>query len=143
MKEEFVQKGYMDKADAAAVNAADIASFLTSPLGLRMKAASSAGTLKRERPFVLSRPASVIDPSYPSDENILIQGIIDAYFFEDGKLILVDYKTDYIKKDAGQELIEKYKVQLESYADALSSLLGVPVAEKHIYSFSLAADIIL
>ena len=163
MKEEFVQKGYMDKAGAAAVNAADIASFLTSPLGLRMKAASSAGTLKRERPFVLSRPASVIDPNYPSGENILIQGIIDAYFFEDGKLILVDYKTDYVnlrdfkyepaehpndtelakEKDAGQELIEKYKVQLESYADALSSLLGVPVAEKHIYSFSLAADIIL
>lgn len=55
-------------------------------------------TLKREQPFVMSVPASEADPSYPEDETILVQGIIDAWFPEGDEIVLVDYKTDRVKE---------------------------------------------
>jgi len=69
-------------------------------------------------------------------QNILY--IIDAYFEEDGKLILVDYKTDRNADEA--ELAERYRPQQEAYAQALEKLYGRPVAEMYLYSFWLGKN---
>ena len=79
-------------------------------------------------------PASQVDGS-DSDETILIQGIIDAFFYEDGQIVLLDYKTDYVRR--ASELREKYHAQLEYYEQALSIMTGKKVKEKLIYSFTL------
>ena len=50
---------------------------------------------------------------WDSDERILIQGIIDAFFEEDGKLVLVDYKTDYVENS--DILIRRYEAQVRYY----------------------------
>lgn len=68
---------------------------------MRMRNAFLNGTLKREQPFVMSVPASEADPSYPEDETILVQGIIDAWFPEGDEIVLVDYKTDRVR-EAGE-----------------------------------------
>ena len=73
----------------------------------------------------------MIDDSW-QDETILVQGIIDAYFIEDGKIILVDYKTDRVRKGQEQKLIDLYHVQLEDYAEALERMTGMKVKEKFI-----------
>ena len=65
---------------------------------------------------------------------MLIQGIIDAYFEENGKLIVVDFKTDRVH--GGWELVQRYRVQLNYYAEALGRMYGMPVSEKLIYSFA-------
>ena len=78
-----------------------------------------------------------------SEEVVLIQGIIDAYFEEDGELVLVDYKTDYVERGQGQSLAERYQIQLNYYARALEQLTGKQVREKIIYSFSLGEEIVL
>ena len=68
-----------------------------------------------------------------TDENILVQGIIDLYYIsEDNKLILIDYKTDYVKKP--EELINKYKTQLSIYKKALENSLNRRVDETYIFS---------
>ncbi|MBO7374944.1 MAG: PD-(D/E)XK nuclease family protein, partial [Lachnospiraceae bacterium] len=64
-----------------------------------------------------------------------VQGVIDVYFEENGKLVLMDYKTD--KVDSADELIIRYKTQLDYYSEALSRLEKKEVAEIYIYSFSL------
>ena len=64
-----------------------------------------------------------------------MQGIIDAYFEEDGDLILVDYKTDRVRDLT--ELAAKYKIQLIYYKEALERLLHKTVREMYIYSFCL------
>lgn len=46
---------------------------------------------------MIRRSASLLDDSW-KDETILVQGIIDAYFTEDGEIVLVDYKTDRVRK---------------------------------------------
>ncbi len=71
-----------------------------------------------------------------NSENILVQGIIDLYYIdENDKVILVDYKTDYVKSE--KELIEKYKIQLEIYKKALEESLKQKVEKVYIYSIYL------
>ena len=70
-----------------------------------------------------------------------MQGIIDAYFETDEGLVLVDYKTDKVENPDGSDLIAKYRVQLDYYAEALTRLTGQPVAEKVIYSFALQKEL--
>ena len=80
-----------------------------------------------------------IYPEGTSGEVILIQGIIDVYFEEDGELVVLDYKTDRVQ--SAKDLKEKYHAQLEYYAEALELLLGKRVKEKIIYSFTLKQEI--
>ena len=88
---------------------------------------------------MLGVDAKEIYPEGTSGEVILIQGIIDVYFEEDGELVVLDYKTDRVQ--SSKDLKEKYHAQLEYYAEALELLLGKRVKEKIIYSFTLKQEI--
>ena len=52
------------------------------------------GLLYREQPFVLGIDAKRLDQDLPEGEKVLIQGIIDVFFIENGEIVLLDYKTD-------------------------------------------------
>ena len=58
------------------------------------------------------------------------------YEKEDGNFVLIDYKTDYVENDEN-ELIEKYKIQLELYKKALEEATNRNVDEVYIYSLYL------
>ena len=92
---------------AEVVSVPAIEAFLGTELAGRMKAAEAEGRLYREQPFVLGLPAKELNEKFPSGELVLIQGIIDVYFEEDGEIVVADYKTD--KVENGQELVRKYK----------------------------------
>ena len=112
-----------------------LTAFLESGLFARMAAADGKGLLSKERPFVMGISAAEVKAEYPASETVLVQGIIDAYFEEDGRIVLVDYKTDRIKRP--QELTDRYRRQMELYAQALESGTGRPVSEMLLYSFAL------
>ena len=135
-----------DGREAEYVRSRDIAAFAASPLGQRMAAADAREDLYREQPFVLGMDAAEIHDYWPSGEEVFVQGIIDAFFYEpdgrDGlKLILVDYKTDRVS--GPEQLRGRYQVQLDSYAEALGRITGIPVAEKLIWSFCLGKELSL
>ena len=115
----------------------DFNRFAKSPLAGRMKAAAQRGQLYREQPFVIAMPANQIREEYETEEEILVQGIIDAYFEEEDGLVLVDYKTDKVQKGQEKELIEKYKVQMWYYKKALEMITDREVKEIYIYSSGL------
>lgn len=92
--------------------------------------------------FVIQRSASMLDDGW-KNETVLVQGIIDAYFMEEEEIVLVDYKTDRVKRGQEQKLIDLYHVQLEDYARALERMTGKRVKEKIIYSFTLHKEILL
>lgn len=123
------------------ISLSDIQRFVSSPIGKRMKKAAVSGQLYREQPFVISRKASCLDASWNGEETVLIQGIIDGYFIEDGQIVLVDYKTDRVRKGEEYRLVERYHTQLEDYASALERMTGMQVKEKYIYSFTLHKEI--
>jgi len=106
-----------------------------------MKKAGASGKLYREMPFVIGRRADLIDPAWDGSETVLIQGIIDAYFIEDGRIILTDYKSDRVREGEEGSLVRRYLTQFELYARALKDLLQMEVAECWLYSLSLSKAI--
>ena len=139
--DEMEQQKKIDVPMRAAIEVKDIHQFMTSEIADRMKAANMRGELHKEQPFVISIPASEKDPGFADVDTILVQGIIDAFFYEDDEIVLVDYKTDRVRKDEEQILAEKYTRQLEYYAQALERTTGKRVKEKWIYSFTLKKTI--
>lgn len=105
-----------------------IVRFVQSDVAFRMAAADKAGVLFREKPFVMDY------------DGALLQGIIDVFWFEEGQIVLMDYKTDRVK--TAKELVERYETQLCLYADALKRVFSTEkqrkaVKECLIYSFRL------
>ncbi len=138
---ELAEKGSLLPEEEVLIDPKDISRFLKTGLYKRMNEALKRKELFREQPFIVGRNASEVYPDAPEDETIQIQGIIDAFFIEDGKIIVMDYKTDHVK-DAGI-LIKRYRTQLDLYAGALTQLLGMSVSEKIIYSVALNKEIVL
>jgi ATP-dependent helicase/nuclease subunit A len=138
----FGDERRMDQESLSLLNPKTILGFLTSPLGKRMAKAEKEGRLHKEQQFVIGIPAREMDIS-DSQELVLIQGIIDAYMEEDGKLVIVDYKTDRVGNGQEQILIDRYHVQLEYYKRALEQMTGKTVSEKIIYSVALQKEICL
>lgn len=141
LKEWFDLKK-MEEKEAESVRIRDIWHFLETALGQRTKAAALNRQLFREQPFVIARKASELEPEWQCGESVLVQGIIDAYFIEDEEIVLVDYKTDFVRRGEEQKLIERYHVQLEDYAEALERMTGRKVKERYIYSFALGKEIL-
>lgn len=109
------------------INPSKLVAFFQSPVARRMAEADKRGDLFREKPFVMDY------------EGVLLQGIIDVFWFEDDGIILLDYKTDRVQTP--EELIQRYQKQLELYADALCRVFSnkehvIEKTENLIYSFA-------
>ena len=140
---ELCDKGLLEREEAEAVSHRPIHWFFGGKLAKRMTKAAERGKLYRENRFVMGVPASDIGGLYQGDEMILVQGMIDAWFEEDDGLVIVDYKSDRVDKETGEDVLrERYAVQLKYYRKALEQSTGKPVKECRIYSFSLGRDIL-
>ena len=136
--ESLTEEGILDKEAAAMVDRTKIYNMLNTKLGKRMAQAQAMNKLYAEKQFVAGLPATMVYQSEKLEDDIIIQGVIDAYFEEDDHIIIVDYKTDKVDPHKGeQELIEHYKVQLDYYGIILGKLTGKDITEKYIYSFAL------
>lgn len=140
----LVEEGRMTQEQADVVRPYDIYAFARTPLAKRMSAARAREEFHTEQPFVIRMPARELEIGCGSDEPVLIQGIIDAWFYEknengENEIVVVDYKTDFVKD--GGELLKKYKKQLDYYQLTLERLTGKRVKEKIIYSFCLEEEI--
>ena len=117
-----------------AINPNKILEFTKSNIWNELKTAKE---IEREKPFYINVPAKEIYRK-ETNENILVQGIIDLYYIDkDDNLNLVDYKTDYVEVGNEQELVKKYKKQLELYREALEKSYKKQVKNTYIYSVYL------
>lgn len=112
--------------------------FFNSDLGQRLIASKR---VERELPFSMLFDGNRVYPDVENGERLFLQGIIDTAFVEDGQWILVDYKTDRVK--SGDELIRRYKIQMDLYKEALETLTNMPVKASYIYSFRLHEAVLL
>ncbi|MEJ8304207.1 helicase-exonuclease AddAB subunit AddA [Saccharibacillus sacchari] len=160
----LVGKSILLQVEADTVNPADIAAFIRSDIGQRAASAEwlrrelpfSTGIGTDDELGALVLPVrSGASGAWPTDiektasgldrrvrlerlpgERVLVQGVVDVLFRENGKLILLDYKTDRLHADRGiEELSVHYRFQLDFYAQAVEEMLGEPVAEKWLYFF--------
>lgn len=112
--------------------------FFNSDLGQRLIASKR---VERELPFSMLFDGNRVYPDVEKGERLFLQGIIDTAFVEDGQWVLVDYKTDRVK--SGDELIRRYKIQMDLYKEALERLTNMPVKASYIYSFRLHEAVLL
>ena len=132
------EKGIITKNEANNINPYKILEYTKSKIWKELK---DAKEIQKEKPFHMKLTAKEI---YGEDieEDILVQGIIDLYYItKDDKLVLLDYKTDFVENGKENTLVEKYKMQLDLYKKALESGLGKKVDEVYIYSVFLGKEI--
>lgn len=122
--DKLVENRVINENDRKYINIKKIYNFLKSDLGIEIK---NSNLVKREDEFVVD---------LPKYSNSLIQGVIDLYYInKNNNITLVDFKTDRIEKD--EEFVNKYKIQLDIYKEAIEKLTGYKVGKKYIYSFYL------
>lgn len=104
------------------INLGKILSFFDTALGQEILA--NQDKLYREQPF------SMLKRDEKSQENFVVRGILDGYLLYDDKIALFDYKTD--RYEHASQLIERYRGQLELYAEALSRSYQIETVEKYL-----------
>ena len=146
----LLSRGFITDAQYERINFQAVDTFLSSDLYARIK---NARKIYRETPFLLKVPVSSemlsgifegqsdtdLSDSGLSNEYILIQGAIDLFFEDsDGKIYIVDFKTDYVRSNEGDKILtERHKRQLEYYCMAAGEISGGEIGAAYIYSFSL------
>ncbi len=126
--QNLYEKGFLTDKEYESIRMEKIEEFLESALGKMLK---GADRVYREESFVISVSANEVDESLPASETICIQGIIDCYFEYDGRIILVDYKTDVYENPI--EIVEKYQKQLYYYELALKKRFKEKIIQKYLY----------
>ncbi len=136
---EFIQdlknRNIISEIEAKNVNEQMLFRYTKSELWNELKLAKE---IHKEEPFYINIDANTIFDDAEEGETILVQGIIDLYYIDkEGKLILVDYKTDYVPDGDVSKLEQKYKVQLDLYKKALEDALGRKVDKAMIWALNL------
>lgn len=132
----MVARELITEEESDVVNVAKILSYFKSEIGKRMLVAKK---VFRESPFIIEKSASDVINGLQEGlgEKLLVQGIIDCYFEEEDGLILVDYKNDIILDENIDSVVERYRVQLELYKEALERITGKDVKETYLYLFHI------
>lgn len=63
--------------------------------------------------------------------------MIDLFFEEDNHLVLLDYKTDSVRKEDVKEHAQMYKEQINLYKTALNKAFDKEVKQSYIYFLSV------
>ena len=144
---EFVDMELLSKEEYKVISPYKIKKFFVSKLGERMLRAYNRGDrVYRELPFYTEIDVHRIDPDLPKEvegDKVRLQGVIDSFFYEEDEVILLDYKTDYVEQGNEEELINKYKMQIQYYKEALEKITKTKIKECYLYSFYLEKEILV
>jgi len=136
----LIAEGYLTQQQGDAVDPRRICAFLASPLGGR---AAAARQCSREFKFSLLTPASKFYPAASPEESVLLQGVIDCWFEEDGGIVVIDFKSDRVTEETIAGRREAHRPQLEMYSQALEEILGKPVQERYLWFFAADRGVML
>ena len=133
----LAKKRFITEKQAEVIDCGKVAAFFESGLYRRME---KADKIWRELRFL--QGISAAELGYEDafeDDKITVQGVADCVFEEDGKLIVVDYKTDFVENI--EELRERYAAQLNMYKKLLSQSMGKEVVSAIIWSFRFGKEL--
>jgi ATP-dependent helicase/nuclease subunit A len=152
-RDRLLEKGFLTAEMAAAVRIPELVRFAGSELFARMRRAQ---WIRREFRFNAALPAAdftedpaLADALRADGTDVTVQGVIDALFIdEDGRAVLVDYKTDRLTAEeaadpvlAAQKLVPRHENQLRWYRTVTAAMLGREIDECLIYSLPLGGTV--
>ena len=144
---DLIKKEVISEKQSLVINPFKIYKFFKSNIGKR---ALASHFIKREQSIYSQIKMNDIylnnediqnNRATYEEESLMLRGIIDLYFEEGDEIVIVDYKTDYIDEDNKQEVIDRYRKQLDLYAEALNKLTGKKVKEKYLYLFNIDEEV--
>ena len=136
----FVEKNIMSLDEAETIKINWIVKFIQSDIFKEIYIANKSEKLFKEKAIDYNIKLKNLfkDENIEEDEKIMVVGIIDLFFEnENGEIILLDYKTDYVTKENIEEVKARYKVQLDLYKSAIEDISGKKVAKKGLYLFGI------
>ena len=129
---ELVERGFLTPLQGKSIDPERLSAFFSSPLGQEMVRSKECN---REFKFSLLVPASDYYPDAGEGEEILLQGVVDAWFQSEEGVTVVDFKSDRIAPGQEEECGEQYRPQLQAYVQALSAILKRPVVRTVLWFF--------
>lgn len=130
----LVEQGKLTTDEAKSLKIESLTAFLNSSLCEKI---IKSEAVYKEQGFMVEIPANEIYDDLDEQfvgENIIIQGFADLCFADGDGIFIIDYKTD---KADENELVKRYKKQLDVYEKALKLTFNKEITGKAIYSFYL------
>jgi ATP-dependent helicase/nuclease subunit A len=129
----LVERGFLTVQQGQIANSAAIAAFFDSEIGRKLR-----GGVNHIREFKFS---ILDDASGYGDglegEQVLLQGVVDCALLEDDGITVIDFKTDYVTEETLCDVVERYRVQVQTYANALEQIFEQNVKAQYLYFFRL------
>jgi ATP-dependent helicase/nuclease subunit A len=131
--ERLISEGFLTPEQAALVDCGQLARFFASPMGIRLRGSEQ---ILREFKFSILDDGCAFDTALEG-EKILLQGVVDCALVEPDGITVLDFKTDRVSEETLPTSVERYRPQVEAYADALCRIFEKEVKEKYLYFFHL------
>lgn len=129
--QRLIRDGYITNEQAQWVDANKITSFFATEIGKKLRVSKD---VLREFKFSILDDASRYTPEV-TDEQILLQGVVDCALLESDGITVIDFKTDRVTAATISETAENYRSQILAYADALKRIYQKPVKAVMLYFF--------
>ena len=131
--QRLVAEGFLTQEQGELVNAEKLARFFQTEPGRMM---CGGAPCLREFKF------SILDDGRNygeglEGEQVLLQGVVDCALLEPDGITIIDFKTDRVTEETVDAAADRYRLQVQTYADALSRIYEMPVKRKMLYFFSL------
>lgn len=131
--DRLVTQGYISAEQAKLADSNKIANFFLTELGEKLR--TSDHVLREFKFSILDDGRRFIPDMY--DERVLLQGVVDCALIEPDGITIIDFKTDRCTAKTVSSVIDRYRVQVETYAEALSRIYRMPVKSIQLYLFHL------
>ena len=131
--ERMVAEGLLSAEQALLIDRGQLVRFFTSPMGMELR---SAANVIREFKFSILDDGTAYDPAL-NNEKILLQGVVDCAIISDKGIRVLDFKTDRVMESTLGDAVERYRPQVQAYANALSRIFEKPVLGMYLYFFNL------
>lgn len=133
----LVAENCMTEQEAQIINTRQIVDFFQSEIGIALR---NHPNVIREFKFSILDDAEKYNDDVRS-EKILLQGVVDCAMISGDGITVLDFKTDRVTDETILEVSEKYRMQIKTYADALSRIYNLPVKSALLYFFHCSAAV--
>ena len=129
----LVDRGFITAEAAAMANRKHILAFFETEIGQKLRSGTA---------YVREFKFSILDDGENygeglQGEQVLLQGVVDCAMIEDDGITIMDFKTDYVTEQTLPELTEHYRIQVQTYAQAMSRIYQKPIKAAYLYFFRL------
>ena len=130
--QRLVEDGYLSAQQTAMIHPQIISDFFDTEVGRKLM----YGNIEREFKFSILEDGGNYDPAL-SGEKVLLQGVVDCLLIEKDGLTVLDFKTDYVKEETLSAVVDRYRPQVITYAEAMQRIFRKPIKETLLYFFHM------